>query len=373
MPKSSQKKGGAKKEYTGTYRHFTLHEVNDKEVEIGTATIKDHQTPLNAAKKLLSSWCRHEGIKSNERNKVNITFTIRETTRGHSKIYGPYKGKFVKYDKPVMIKLKNGKVIKRTVKPMVKLSKGNNNKKMMGGESNNDNNVRDKAHLKELMKDPNRNLSELNVSKVTDMSGLFKQFPFSGRKGNSDISGWNVSKVEDMSEMFNVSTYFNQDLNNWDVSNVKNMKGMFRYCEDFNKDLSNWNVSKVEDMSEMFYRCKKFRNGGKSLTWTLKNEEVNMDSIFSYTPLFNVTYCANSQINPSKYPPNWKKYVEKLKTDIIKLKTGNKIFIQVNAHAHNMDSKQITNWVTNPEEILAEYTFNYFFVDTCYPYTGPIY
>ena len=30
MPKSSQKKGGAKKEYTGTYRHFTLHEVNGR-------------------------------------------------------------------------------------------------------------------------------------------------------------------------------------------------------------------------------------------------------------------------------------------------------------------------------------------------------
>jgi hypothetical protein len=126
--KKSEKKGGAKKEYTGTYRHFTLHEVNGKEVEIGTADIKDHQTPLNAAKKLLSSYCRHEGIKSNERNKVNITFTIRETTRGHSKIYGPYKGKFIKYDKPLMIKLKSGKVIKRTVKPMVSLKKNKNNK-----------------------------------------------------------------------------------------------------------------------------------------------------------------------------------------------------------------------------------------------------
>jgi len=131
-----KQKGGAKKEYIGTYRHFTLHEVNGKEVEveIGRADIKDHQTPLNAAKKLLSSWCRHEGIKSNERNKVNITFTIRETTRGHAKIYGPYKGKFVKYDKPVMIKFKNGKVIKKTVKPMVSLKKNKNtNNEQKGG------------------------------------------------------------------------------------------------------------------------------------------------------------------------------------------------------------------------------------------------
>ncbi len=138
MPKSS-KRGGAKKEYTGSYRHFTLNEVNGKKVDIGTADIKDHQTPLSAAKKLLSSYCRHQGIKSNERNKVNVSFTIRETTRGHSKVYGPYKGKFVKYDKPLMIKLKSGKVIKRTVKPMVSLNKMKSSKmtNMKGGKKKN--------------------------------------------------------------------------------------------------------------------------------------------------------------------------------------------------------------------------------------------
>ncbi len=123
LEKLIEKKGGAKKEYSGSYRHFTLHEVDGKIVDIGTADIKDHQTPLSAAKKLLSSYCRHHGIKSDQRNKVNISYTIRETTRGHSKIYGPYEGKFVKYDKPLMIKLKSGKVIKRTVKPMVSLKK----------------------------------------------------------------------------------------------------------------------------------------------------------------------------------------------------------------------------------------------------------
>jgi hypothetical protein len=125
LEKLIQKKqnGGAKKEYTGTLRHFTLHEVNGKIVDIGTADIKEHQTPLSAAKKLLSSYCRYENIKSNDRAKVNISFTIRETTRGHSKIYGPYQGSFVKYDKPLMIKYKNGKVVKKSVKPVVSLKK----------------------------------------------------------------------------------------------------------------------------------------------------------------------------------------------------------------------------------------------------------
>ena len=384
MPKSSQK-GGAKKEYTGTYRHFTLHEVNGKEVEIGTATIKDYQTPLNAAKKLLSSYCRHEGIKSNERNKVNIIFTIRETTRGHSKIYGPYKGKFVKYDKPLMIKLKSGKVIKRLVKPMVKLSKGNNNKKMVGGQSTK---IRDKAHLQELIGNTNTNFSSLDVSDVTDMSKLFSGFDFSDRTGDSNISGWNVSKVTNMESMFNVSKYFDQDLNNWNVSNVKNMKEMFRYCEHFNKDLSKWNVSKVEDMSQMFYRCIKFRNGanengGKPLTWTLKDENVKMDSIFTQAPLFNVTYCANSESTISTYPPDKQKYIAKLNIDRIQLKAGNKFFIQIigeggwrSKKANSKDYyKQKYEWVINPKERLAQYTFDDIFEGkiSCYTYTGPLY
>ena len=362
MPKSSHKKGGAKKEYTGTYRHFTLHEVNGKSVDIGTADIKDYQTPLNAAKKLLSSYCRHEGIKSNERNKVNITFTIRETTRGHSKLYGPYKGKFVKYDKPLMIKLKSGKVIKRLVKPMVKLFKGNNNKKITqkGGDKIV---VNDKAHLIELIKNTNTNFSKLDVSNVTDMSKLFENFEFLYRAGDSDISNWNVS-------------------------NVTNMSHMFSYCNVFNQDLSNWNVSNVEDMSHMFFYCTQFRNGaneigGKPLTWTLKNENVKMDSIFTNAPLFNVTYCAESESSISTYPPDKKKYIAKLNIDRIQLKAGNKSFIQIigeggwrSKKANSKDYyKQIYEWVINPKERLAEYTFDDIFEGKirCYTYTGLLY
>ncbi len=57
MPKLL-KKDGVKKDYNGTNRHFTLHEVNGKKVDIGTSIIKDHQSPLNASKKLLISYYR---------------------------------------------------------------------------------------------------------------------------------------------------------------------------------------------------------------------------------------------------------------------------------------------------------------------------
>ena len=50
---------GGKKAYTGTYRHFKIVEVNGKPVNMDAmANIKEHQTPISAAKKLLRSYCR---------------------------------------------------------------------------------------------------------------------------------------------------------------------------------------------------------------------------------------------------------------------------------------------------------------------------
>ena len=317
MPKSSQKKGGAKKEYTGTYRHFTLHEVNGKEVEIGTADIKDYQTPLNAAKKLLSSYCRHEGIKSNERNKVNITFTIRETTRGHSKIYGPYKGKFVKYDKPVMIKLKSGKSIKIVGKPMVKLAKGNNNnKKMVGGQANT---------YKPMSRDELRNMIILTIdaeaqwikdlrdryshnshkvtldninnqlknlleekTKLLENKQLLKDLEYydfklqSNGKYQLKLSQFNVSNIENMSELFKFFNFNNinsqyDDISKWNVSKVTNMNCMFMYSNGFNQDLSKWNVSSVKNMDTMFKECRDFNKG---LNWNI-SVSTKIEGIFN--------------------------------------------------------------------------------------------
>jgi hypothetical protein len=264
MPKkNSHKKGGAKKEYTGTLRHFTLHEVDGKSVTIGSVDIKDHQTPLDAAKKLFSCYCRSKDIKPEQRNKVNIKFCIRETTRGHSKVYGPYKGKFVKYDKPLMLKLKTGTTIKIFGKPMVKLSKGNN-KNMVGGDNGkipiteeelrklvnylsfpvsraNSNqimslNQNGKKNLMNRKKEEcnvakfGTTLSNLDISNITDMSGLFREFDFNRaltRGYNINISGWNVSHVTNMSQMFEKCKGFNQNLSNWKVSKSANDANMF--------------------------------------------------------------------------------------------------------------------------------------------------
>ena len=47
---------------------------------------------------------------------------------------------------------------------------------------------------------------------------------------------------------------FNKDISNQDVSNITNMNNMFRTSE-FNGDISNWDISNVTDMSYMFYNC----------------------------------------------------------------------------------------------------------------------
>jgi hypothetical protein len=56
-------------------------------------------------------------------------------------------------------------------------------------------------------------IGQWNVSRVTDMSKLFKGF----YRGDSETEG----------DKFRT---FNQPLNDWDVSNVTNMEGMFAYA-----------------------------------------------------------------------------------------------------------------------------------------------
>merc|ERR1712100_851961 len=93
-------------------------------------------------------------------------------------------------------------------------------------------------------------ISNWDVSKVTDMSLMFKYTPFNG-----DLSKWDVSKVTNMNTMFYSASSFNGDLSKWDVSKVWGMSGMFE-DSDFNGDLSKWDVSKVTSMYRMFLGSK---------------------------------------------------------------------------------------------------------------------
>ena len=96
----------------------------------------------------------------------------------------------------------------------------------------------------------NGDISEWNVSNVTDMKFMFDNCKYTGKNG--DISDWDVSNVTLMTAMFYNSKY-NGDISDWDVSSVKDMEYMF-YNSSFNGDISNWDVSNVKYMSNMFVR-----------------------------------------------------------------------------------------------------------------------
>ncbi|MBO5567087.1 MAG: DUF285 domain-containing protein [Succinivibrio sp.] len=98
-----------------------------------------------------------------------------------------------------------------------------------------------------------KGIEKWDVSKVTDMKGMFAFSMF-----NRDISGWDVSRVSDMSSIFMDCESFNQPIGSWDVSHVTDMSLMFYGCKSFNGDLSQWDVSQVEDMNSMFLSAKTF-------------------------------------------------------------------------------------------------------------------
>ena len=120
----------------------------------------------------------------------------------------------------------------------------------------------------------NGNLSKWDVSNVTDMDSMFEFSLFNG-----DISNWDVSNVTDMSYMF-MESQFNGDISKWDVSNVEVMTCMF-YKSQFNGDISKWDVSNVINMKRMFYKSP---FSGNLDNWDVKNVS-NLVKIFQKTPL----------------------------------------------------------------------------------------
>jgi hypothetical protein len=62
-----------------------------------------------------------------------------------------------------------------------------------------------------------------------------------------------VSSLTDLSSLMAINPlrYFNGDISQWDVSNVTDMRHMFQMCP-FNGDISKWNTASVDDVAYMF-------------------------------------------------------------------------------------------------------------------------
>lgn len=128
------------------------------------------------------------------------------------------------------------------------------------------------------------NLNHIDVSNISNMHGLFAgEWNYSDDVAtydlnafNGDISQWDVSNVTDMSFMFYHSN-FTGDISQWDVSNVTNMRNMFRDSI-WNGDISNWYVSNVTTMEQMFDHSK-FTGKYSINNWDVSNV-INMKYMF---------------------------------------------------------------------------------------------
>lgn len=131
--------------------------------------------------------------------------------------------------------------------------------------------------------DFNQDISTWDVSNVTDMSYMFKN----RRDFNQPIGGWDVSRVTTMREMFSGNSNFNQPLNNWNVSSVTSMRAMFQAASDFNQDIASWDVSSVigfRGMRAMFARAAAFNQNIDS--WDVSSV-ADMGFMFSDATSFN--------------------------------------------------------------------------------------
>ena len=151
-----------------------------------------------------------------------------------------------------------------------------------------------------------KEITGLNLSKITNTSKMFKNCT---NLENLDLSSLDkTDKVTDMSEMFAGCTNLKTlKIENFNTSSVTNMNSMFAGCKALKSlDVSSFNTEKVIDMRSMFngvglteqlnlcnfdtekvkwasdmftnssLTTVKVNGSGDNLTWTIKDEDLNL-------------------------------------------------------------------------------------------------
>ena len=140
--------------------------------------------------------------------------------------------------------------------------------------------------------------TNLDTSKVTDMSSMFYDAGYNATTFNLNLSNWNTSSVTNMSSMFgyagNYSDTINLNLSGWSIQKVTNIKDMFKYAgkdsTTFSLNLSNWNASSVTDMSYMFDSA-----GKNATTWNIGNlSNWDVSKVTDMSSMFSITNAGSS-------------------------------------------------------------------------------
>jgi surface protein len=119
---------------------------------------------------------------------------------------------------------------------------------------------------------------------------------------NQNISNWDVSKVTDMNRMFLSCYTFDQPLDGWNVNPTNNMVGMFAYCSKFNQPtiIEKWNLLYMpnENKEYMFYgtlmKNSVIMNKLPTKPNTMKEDDIKADDTIE-----RVLYY---KINPNEIP-----------------------------------------------------------------------
>lgn len=142
---------------------------------------------------------------------------------------------------------------------------------------------KDKTVLKTAL--TTADVAGMNVSNVTDMTGLFmdcanltsvnfdnwntgKVQYFSGllfgckKLKSANVSKWNTSSATYMNDIFAECTSLSSvDVSKWDTSKAVSMDGMFANCSAMkNINVANFKTGNVKDMDFMFYGCTSLQN-----------------------------------------------------------------------------------------------------------------
>ena len=99
------------------------------------------------------------------------------------------------------------------------------------------------------------NLTDVDVSNITDMSKLFEDLQSVKRINCED---WNTSKVTDMWHLFyNCFKLEEINVRGWDVSNVEDMTGLFMFCSNLKRiyGIEKWKTSSLKRAVSIFNRC----------------------------------------------------------------------------------------------------------------------
>ena len=152
-------------------------------------------------------------------------------------------------------------------------------------------------------------IANLNTSKVTDMSFMFRgchvesldlssfdtsnvtkmgsMFGECNQLESLDLSRFNTSKVTDMVGMFSFCESLEElDLSRFNTSQVTTMVSMFESCENLKTlDLSGFNTSNVEDMVWMFVGCESLKTIYVGTGWNTNKVEESKEMFWGCTSL----------------------------------------------------------------------------------------